>query len=131
MRIEGWERQLHEHIQQGRSITFCWGENDCALWSADWVMTATGKDFASDWRGKYQTEAGLQEMMFERGYAAPSDIANEALNPAPLSFTQRGDIVLHPQGCLGICDGIISYFLMEKGILRLHTASCIKAWKVE
>jgi hypothetical protein len=131
MRIEGWEQRLHDHIQQGRSITFQWGENDCALWSADWASKATGKDFVSQWRGKYHTEAGLQEIMLERGFATPSDIADEALAPVGLPFTQRGDIVLHPQGCLGVCDGIVSYFLMEKGITRLHTASCVKAWKVD
>ena len=41
------------------------------------------------------------------------------------------DIVLHPQGCLGICDGLVSYFLMVDGVTRLHTHHCRAAWKVE
>ena len=131
MRIEGWESLLNHHIEQARLVVFEWGQNDCALWSADWVRMATGTDFSSQWRGLYISEAELSELMLERGFTEPQDIPTAvglpAMHPA---FAQRGDIVLHPQGCLGICNGIGSYFLMERGVTVIRTRDCLNAWKV-
>jgi len=132
MRIEGWEALLYDHIAQGRSLAFQWGQNDCALWCSDWVSKAIGVDFSIDWRGHYATEERLQELMLERGYAVPADIANEHLPSAHLAFASRGDIVLHPnQDSLGICDGATSFFLTAQGLTSVPTNRCLAAWKVE
>jgi hypothetical protein len=128
MRVEGWEGLLNDHIQQ--DTPFAWGRNDCALWSADWVTRATGEDFASRWRGRYASEAELMALLESMGLTQPGEIADEALQGIEVAFAQRGDIVLHPQGCLGICNGIQSCFLMERGVTRIRTRDCIKAWKV-
>jgi hypothetical protein len=42
----------------------------------------------------------------------------------------RGDIMLHPQGMLGICDGAHAYFLTERGVTRIEFMKCVKAWSV-
>jgi hypothetical protein len=131
MRIPGWERLLYEHIRDAHNSEFCWGENDCALWCSDWVHKANGMDLGSAWRGQYTSEEGLQALMQERGFALPADIANEHSRQVSVTFAARGDIVLHPQGCLGICDGISSYFLTLQGLTRLNTHRCVAAWKVE
>jgi hypothetical protein len=131
MRVEGWEGLLYEHIHQSHAAEFEWGQNDCALWSADWVFKATEKDFGAAWRGHYASEEELQTLLNERGYSGAADIANEHLAAVPIAFAQRGDIVQHPMGYLGICDGVLSYFIMTEGITRLHTHRCIGAWKVE
>ena len=131
MRVEGWEALLYEHIHQAHTTAFAWGTNDCALWCSEWVRKATGKDFGADWRGFYTSADELTALLQARGYETASDVAQDNLRHIPLSFTQRGDIVLHPQGCLGICDGLVSYFLMVDGVTRLHTHHCRAAWKVE
>ncbi len=131
MRNEGWESLLNEHIEQAQGIVFEWGMNDCALWAADWVNKATGNDFASQWRGLYTSEAELTALMAERELELPGDIADDVGLPLmDVPFAQRGDIVQHPQGCLGICNGVHSYFLMERGVTRIRTKDCVKAWKV-
>lgn len=131
MRIEGWESLLNEHIEQAKDIVFEWGMNDCALWSADWVNKATGNNFASQWRGLYTSEAELNALMAERELDLPADIADEVgLPQMDVPFAQRGDIVEHPQGCLGICNGLHSYFLMERGVTRIRTRDCVRAWRV-
>ncbi|MBP3955385.1 hypothetical protein J8F10_08840 [Gemmata sp. G18] len=131
MRIEGWEGLLNEHIEQARHVEFEWGMNDCALWAADWVKKANGNDFASAWRGLYSSEAELEQLMAERELELPADIADDVgLPQMHVGFAQRGDIVQHPQGCLGICNGMHSYFLMERGVTRLRTKDCVKAWRV-
>jgi hypothetical protein len=128
MRREGWERLLNEHIE--KPARFQWGQNDCALWCADWVRKATGQDFASHWRGRYSSEDELRELLLEHGYEAAEDIASDVLPEMHPAFAQRGDIVLHPQGCLGICNGILSYFLTADGVTTIKTANCLRAWKV-
>lgn len=131
MRIEGWESLLNEHIEQARKSVFQWGENDCALWSAEWVKKATGNDYAADWRGLYSTEAELQSLLSERELDLPEQIADEVgLPQIQITFAQRGDIVLHPQGCLGICNGLFSFFLTEQGLTSIPTGRCVRAWRV-
>ena len=128
---EGWEQLLAIHIEQAKPAVFQWGQTDCALWCADWVKQAADKDFTTDWRGKYSTEEELQALMKTRSYHSPADIADAHLPRIPVQFAQRGDIVLHPQGCLGICDGLMSRFLTLNGLTRLPTFDCLLAWKVE
>ncbi len=130
MRIEGWESLLHEHLHAAN--VFEWGANDCALWCADWVLKATGENFAIDWRGKYFNEETLQALMMDAGFTAAEDIADATKHPTvPISFAQRGDVVLHPAlACLGICNGMYSHFLILSGVTRVNTLKCKKAWRV-
>jgi hypothetical protein len=128
VRIEGWETLLARHIAD--PPPFEWGQNDCALWCADWLNKATGQDFSSHWRGTYTTENELLLLMTEQGFWSPRDIADHHLERVSVPLAQRGDIVLHPHCALGICDGTFSYFLTEAGITRLGTLRCPCAWKV-
>lgn len=128
MRVKHWERLLDDYVNSAPQ--FQWGRHDCALWCADWVLQITGRDFASEWRGLYSDEAGLQSLMHDRGYQCASEIADAAFNRVGVNFAQRGDVVLHPQGALGICNGIYGHFLTEKGVTKYPTCRCGAAWKV-
>lgn len=127
MRVEGWEALLAEFTATPQP--FAWGRADCALWCADWVALATGQDFTSDWRERYSSEAELAALLAARGLASPADIPGavglEEINPA---FAQRGDVVLHPQGCLGVCTGLLAVFLTETGLTTLRGRA--RAWRV-
>ncbi len=129
MRVRGWETALNRHVEQARP--FAWGQNDCALWCADWVRAATGQDFASQWRGRYASEAELAELLASRGLTGPAELpASVGLPEVHPVFAQRGDIVLNAQGCLGVCNGLNSHFLVERGVTVFRTRSCVRAWKV-
>lgn len=130
MRVEGWESLLTEHIEQARYRPFVWGEHDCSLDSADWIRKCTGVDLGSDWRGHYKTKAGATRAMRKRGFLKPADIAANCLSAVPVAFARRGDIVLHPNGALGICNGRASVFVAEDGLLEIPTLSCVRAWRV-
>jgi hypothetical protein len=129
MRVEGWESLLDAHIENAQP--FEWGQNDCALWSADWVNLATGVNFASQWRGLYTTEDELAALLAERGFTSHAEIPTASgfpsMHPA---FAQRGDIVMNAYGCLGICAGLESYFLMERGVTPYRTKKCTHAWRI-
>jgi len=130
VRIEGWEKLLHEYIEATKSLTFEWGKNDCALWCADWVNMCIGKDYAELWRGRYSSEIHLRELLKARGLDSFGDIADCYEEPKDIKFITRGDIVLHPIGTLGICTGIDSVFITERGFIVEKTHKCLKGWKV-
>lgn len=128
-RVQGWERILDEHV--ANPAPFQWGLNDCALWCASWVLKATGQDFAAEWRGRYSTEDELKMLMHSLGIDGYEQIVDGTgcpqIRPA---FAQRGDVMMHPAGHLGICNGAHAHFLTENGRTRIGFTTCIKAWKV-
>lgn len=129
MRVSGWESLLNTFLET--PVAFAWGEHDCALWSADWVALCTGRDFGPDWRGLYASEAELTALLAFRGLASYQDIPGSVgLEEIAPGFAQRGDIVLHAQGCLGIANGVWSFFLTAGGLTRLRTRDCVRAWAV-
>jgi hypothetical protein len=46
---------------------FCWGECDCCLFMADWIMAARGIDPAADLRGRYSTQKGALKHIWRAG----------------------------------------------------------------
>jgi hypothetical protein len=118
------------HISDARSIAFAWGQNDCVLWCADWVAKLTGHDPAKDWRGKYTSEAEAIAILRSMDLSVWADLADTNLPPTSVAHAHRGDIMLHPAGMLGICDGTHAYFLTDKGVTRIEFMKCIKAWEV-
>lgn len=130
MRVSGWESLLAEYLQASRDREFAWGLNDCALWAANWVLLATGADFLSTWKGDYATARSAARLMRERGFASVADIADRHLPAKPVALAARGDLVLHPQGALGLCAGRLSHFVMAAGLTAAETLACPKAWEV-
>jgi hypothetical protein len=132
VRSGGWESLLQEYIREAhQSGIFAWGSKDCALWAADWVKSVTGSDFGAEWRGNYSTQQEAGAFMVSKGFTCTADIADAHLKKAPITFASRGDLLLHPQGCLGVCNGHYGHFLMVNGATRLETMRCARAWAVD
>lgn len=131
MRLEGWENRLAAYLEAGRKKPFVWGEHDCALWCARWIRDCTGTDYTRDWEGRYTTAAEARALMAERGFNDYSDIADSVLTVTPIMLAQRGDIILHPNGGLGICNGRLSHFIGETEAFTEETLACARAWKVD
>ncbi len=130
MRVDGWERLLAEYIEAAHRTPHAWGTNDCALWAAGWVRTATGSDYLADWAGLYQSELGACRLMKKRGYRNPEAVADAHLTGIPVDLARRGDLLLHPHGALGICGGVNGYFLTATGVTTFPARQCPRAWLV-
>lgn len=130
MRIEGWESLLADYVREAYGFPFRWGSHDCALWAARWVRACTGNDFLSDWEGKYKTEGGARRLMKRRGFHSVEEIADRHLVEIPVELAKRGDLLLHPEGSLGVCFGRHGFFLAEHDVTMLDTLACPKAWAV-
>jgi len=128
MRIEGWESRLAEYLASAKP--FQWGVNDCALWTADWIRIATGRTLTPD-NCTYDSEETAAQYLDSVGYDSAADLADYHLKTVSLNFAQRGDLMLHPVGTLGICNGVFSHFLTFDGLIRFPTNNCIRAWKVD
>jgi hypothetical protein len=131
LRSIDWPSLLINHLEASADSLFVWGKNDCALWCADWILTITGNDLAHDLRGKYSTQLQADTLLKNMGFDTVADYADKLLKTQPITLAQRGDIVLHPQGALGICDGHFSHFLMSIGLTTIPTLRCQKSWKVD
>jgi hypothetical protein len=131
VRKENWEYLLAEYVRQSQELEFAWGTNNCALWASRWVDTATDSGYAADWEGQYDSAEAAQAFMESRGFANPEAIADEHLATRPsVAYARRGDLVLHPDGALGICNGRASVFLIAHGVTAFPTTRCLKAWEV-
>jgi hypothetical protein len=109
---------LTRFIEDRRRTPFAWGSNDCCLFAADWVLAATGRDIASDYRGRYSSalsalrfvkDGGGVEAMLERA-------GGQSVHP---SLARRGDVIARDVGSgtgLGVCIGALAAFVAEDGL---------------
>lgn len=82
-----------KHLRRWAATDFVWGETDCSLVLADYVLDATGIDGAAHLRGRYtDRESCIALTGLDRGLEhVVGDCAARA-TLAPTSKPQRGDI---------------------------------------
>ena len=118
-------------IEQATLKPFAWGVHDCCLFAADVVLAMTGIDYASGFRGVYNTKAGAMALL---GMRTLHDVLKERLGePIPWQFAQRGDVVLVTvagAGMVGVCTGSEAAFVMELGITMYPMRVVDHAWRV-
>lgn len=130
MRNEGWDSQLSAYLKEAEQREFLWGTNDCALWCAGWVALCTGFDVRDDWKG-YKTEKGAKLKLARRGFRNAGEAFDAYLTRKGAAKLQRGDIALHPDGYVGICNGRLSHFMSRtRGTILFPTLSCPHGWTV-
>jgi hypothetical protein len=129
-RFQNWPELLADKIEQSREISFSWGSHDCALFCADAILAMTGTDLAWDLRGRYQTERDALRRIHKLGFKNLEELVNERLEPISILNAKRGDLVLHPTGALGVCNGLMSWFVTPDGLTCLKTCIFNKAWRV-
>lgn len=140
-RFPDWEKRLYEFLESHSERPFEWGRRDCALFTCDAVLAMTGVDLAAECRGRYSTREEAESLLRELSggalevYAAQVAERN-ALEPIPLQFARRGDVVLWnaPGGwTLGIVglDGIFALFPgLGIGLERRKVLECNRAWRI-
>jgi hypothetical protein len=137
-KVDNWIQLLNQHIDENRSRPFEWGQHDCGLWLASCLIVTTGRDFAADIRGKYSTATGaIRALKKAEGVTTPEDFTEARLGPRkPAALAFPGDGVaadLQELGVtggerqfglsLGICNGAVSWFVGETGLVELPTFS--------
>ncbi len=116
---------------------FQWGQWDCGLWLADWLMFGTGKpDPASDLRGKYHDAESCLALCGPLGF--PRMIQRIADN-AGLERTrspQRGDVAVIRTRPGNVAVGAIclgkswAYIGQRGGVSSVSDVRVLSAWRI-
>ena len=125
---------LSKYLAERASVPFEWGANDCCIFAADWVLAATGRDYAADLRGTYSDPIRAGANLRKLG--GPARIATDALGIAlpHVATAQRGDVILFESGAgpaLGICVGEkFAAIPPEGGVKYYAMRHAVTAWRL-
>ncbi len=61
------DRDLADFIEASRRRPWRWGEHDCTLFGADWIVQRIGRDPAETWRGGYATARECRDLLDSHG----------------------------------------------------------------
>jgi hypothetical protein len=141
MRVGAWQSALSEYLTVCARRRFCYGEQDCGLFTADAIRATTGVDVASELRGRYANRreafaairalCGSPTMEAVATYLA----ARFELPEVPVLCAQRGDAVQLRHGRAASL-GIVGMYGTEiltpyaEGLLRLPLSYATRAWRV-
>lgn len=116
--------ELSEALEQYKDTEFKYGTLDCCLFVANVIRDVTGKDYAAQWRGRYDSEFGALRMVAE--HKDLKGLASYAFgNLMPMTDAVDGNpAIIGPPFCehdsigaaLGICRGNDIVYLTEKGL---------------
>ncbi|MEC4091850.1 DUF6950 family protein [Pseudoalteromonas rubra] len=85
---------LQEYLDLCATREFTWGEFDCCLFVANWILRRTGVDLARDFKGHYKTELGAKRRLKALGFKDIESVFKARLNPVLTSYARRGDLAL-------------------------------------
>jgi hypothetical protein len=133
-RLEGWEHRLDDLIQSARQRPYELGVHDCFSFTCEAIRLLTGRDNWPQFKG-YTTKREAVAAIAQRGASMEEAgdwfFQSERLRPA---MARRGDVLLlrteDGEKHLGICMGVTTAFLHEKGVLLIPTLSCICCWRI-
>lgn len=121
-----------------------WGDHDCNLWPANWVVNCGHGDPAAPWRGRYDSAISAARLVKAEG--GMEALWRDAARRATLPETSRplaGDVglisVLTPAtdplelfGLVGaICIGGREWAVVSEDGLFMARRPVIQAWRVE
>lgn len=137
-RKSNWPAALTLFLAEKQDAPFVWGENDCCLFTCDWLAIVTGgyPPVAAELRGTYSTALGAARVLESRGGVetiAADYCAAQGWPEVPPAFAQRGDIasVETPHGpALGVVIGSLVAHPGELGLVTVPLSTARKVWRV-
>lgn len=146
-RLLHWDRRLAAHFQKLQTTPFVWGTFDCALAVCDAADAITGLSIASNFRGKYSTEAEAMAFIgsdlgtFAANIAAQNNFPEWThLTFAAPKMARRGDPVLVNNSLLGgpsstalgtvDLTGRYAWCAASRGFLRVPMHRWLRAWHI-
>lgn len=114
---------VDRYIQEHQNTPFKWGEHDCCLFVADWILEKTGNDLAIKYRGKYSTKQGAFKLLFKLGLNDIKTLFKQSLNnQISIAYAKRGDVALvnyNDEIVGGIVGVNCVYCVSHDGIVKL------------
>lgn len=125
---------LATYLQAAQTKKFVWGEHDCCLFAANFILSVTGEDPAVGFRNHYSTEIGSKRILKKHGLEDLMALLDSKFPRILLTQAKRGDVVLadlEMGQTVGLSAGVNSFFVsVEGGLTSRKTSSCLAAWRV-
>ncbi|EBF0362934.1 hypothetical protein B7I36_24810, partial [Salmonella enterica] len=83
MKHPDWHNRLITVIRAAEKRPFLWGSHDCCLFAADCAQAMCGEDFATGWRGTYDSEHGAKKAIL-RGGGSLEKVLSRYLDEVPV-----------------------------------------------
>lgn len=138
-RFPKWRTALVSKLNEYRRFPFVWGEHDCALLSADCVLTMTGVDLAQGYRGQYASRNEAIALLAERGFDSHVAVTAAALREIPVGRARVGDVAAVGAGnllgadmslALGVVTGETIAVMAPDGLSSLPLSTALRAFEV-
>jgi hypothetical protein len=134
IRREDWPERLLAYVEAQRDKPFAWGENDCALFTADGILAMTDVDLAAEVRGRYTTAIGAFKILRTSGVEDLTEWLTRALGePILPALARRGDVVMS-EGVTGPVLGLVlgqqAAAAGPAGVTLVPSARWQQAWRV-
>lgn len=95
-----WEHRLVEFLMDCRKEKICldWEFINCTSWVCDAIEVMTGVDLYAEFRGDstIKSPASAMRAIKNAGFGTLTDVVASRLNPKPLAFATKGDVILYP-----------------------------------
>lgn len=124
---------LSTYLREAASRPFAYGERDCGMVLAGWVLAQTGRDPAAPLRGRYRTRLGWMRLAARAGgLAALVGPLLEAAGLRRVAEPAAGDVGVVRLGAIGetcaIRTGRGWAVKVNDGISILSRAEIVAAW---
>ena len=137
-KLENWEDQLQNVINDYANLAFIWGKSDCLCFVNACVIAQTGKVILNDSAaGKYNNKRKAQ-VLIKRLRGSKEGILDHLFKRVNANFAQRGDAILIAKAegkVFGIVslDGITIIYKSTTGLEKtslFDTEFKLQAWRV-
>ena len=127
--------RLAAFLRRAAGQPFIWGERDCALWVAEWVVEQTGWDAGAVWRGSFSDPTGSMRLLNREGglLALVERIAN-ANGFVRRCKAEPGDVVcvdFEGRQVMGIAVGNGQVALKTRTGVQVDCPPVLAAWRLE
>lgn len=129
---------LYAHLHRSMAEPFVWGESDCMLDPANYLLLLTGHDCGQRFRGLYDDRASCHRLTgYLRDPVAPAAACLSEFGLAIADEAQRGDVGVirvvdsgKVQACGAICTGRHWAVKALTGLAIGPALEVLAAWRV-
>lgn len=116
-----------DFIRETSNDPFVWGQNDCAIWSANAVLVKTGVDPAAPFRGTYSSRFECRQMIMRAGGLLRL-IQPQMTGFMPFNQHGVGVLKIGKQTMCGLLTGGRAVVRKESGIAFVDSFQILEAW---
>lgn len=136
MRVQDWDKLLHDILEEVRKEPFQFGVNDCATMSLRVTKAITGNDYGISLDGAYDSRIAALRFLSKvsKGEGLREGVTNlTGIQPESPLKAHRGDIALYldreGKEHLAVVVGHFAVGKIDRGLLPVKLEACKCCWR--